>query len=226
MGLQLERRPRSEQGETAIGGLSGRHHFCFATYQRADRIAFGALRKLSRYRLAPGAARKPELVAGYHVVTLPQRGKLRRTGTFSPREPLSPGGVELISPGAGADLGVRATGEEAEFLEIWVAERRPAATPRRLWRSVPPGRTAICAPAGALLPWTSPVTLSWLRPRAAAREGLTLSPGEHAYLALIAGSGELAGLGVNADDALAAIGVGALTFTARSDCEMLWLAGL
>lgn len=118
---KAELRPAAELGFTEAGGLAGVHHFCFSTFQRTDRLEWGDLRALHYYVLSPGQRRNPTFHAGFEIVTLVESGRLRRLGTYAPRDPMEAGAVELISPGMGATLGVEAVGDEpARFLEIWI----------------------------------------------------------------------------------------------------------
>lgn len=226
--LVLDLRPRAERGETRSGGLAGLHHFCFATYQRADRIHFGSLRKLSHYHLAPRALRKPELLIGYEVVTLVLKGTLHRLGTFQPREPLSEGAVELISPGAGVDLGVAAGDAPAEFVELWLATDARAGAPRRDWRPVAALTGApLTAPSGGLLPWSVPAELRRMRLAAGAGQRLDLIGADRHYLTPISGTVAVGDLMLGAGDALAIErGPGTLSLTAKTAADLLWLRGL
>lgn len=116
-----ELRPKAGLGVTKMDGLVGIHHFCFATYQRTDRLDWGGLRALHYYRLTPGHRRNPTFHSGFEIVTLVERGRLLRLGTFAPRETMQAGEIEVISPGMGASLGLEAVGSEpAHYYEIWV----------------------------------------------------------------------------------------------------------
>lgn len=133
--VQVEFRPRSELGTTEVEGLSGTHHFCFATYQRPDRLEWGGLRALHRYHLAAGGRREPSFHAGFEIITLVGGGALRRIGTFVPRQLLLPGSIELVSTGVGAQLGLEAVGDApADYIEIWLNSHRSMQDAARHWR--------------------------------------------------------------------------------------------
>ncbi len=130
----VELRPRSGLGRTKAGGLCGTHHFCFATYQRPDRLEWGGLRSFNDYRLAPGAVRDPTFHSGFDIITLVTGGALRRLGTYAPRQVLRPGSVELVSAGRGVDLGMESIGTEAAtYTEIWIRTGPGLRDPRRIW---------------------------------------------------------------------------------------------
>lgn len=223
----VELRPKSEQGAAQSGGLSGRHHFSFAAYQRWDRLEWGALRALNIYMLEPGAVRAPTFHADFEIVTVVTGGCLLRTGTFAPIQPLRAGAVELVSAGTGANLGLAATGgEPATYIEIWVRSNAPTRRARRI--SLPR------CPIGPGHPLASgPVAASGaLELRAAARlhrimfkssETLERALKDDACLYALLLEGQVAGNDIQAgkDDALAASGPGMLTLRAERAGDIL-----
>ena len=60
----IEPRLRAGLGTTELPWLRALHHFCFAGYQRADRLEWGNLRVLNHSELVPGAATQPSLHSG------------------------------------------------------------------------------------------------------------------------------------------------------------------
>ncbi len=223
----VELRPGSELGATRSGGLSGRHHFSFAAYQRPDRLEWGALRAVNFYRLEPRASRPPSFHAGFEILTLVTGGCLRRTGTFAPIQPLRAGAAELVSAGTGADLGLDALGHEpGTYIEIWVRSNAPMRRSRH--RFLPACPTGLERPI-ASGPASAPGALAW---RAAAQvHRLELGTGEQVdrsinedaclYLAIL--SGAISGNDVHAgqDDGLAASGPGILTLRATLPSDVL-----
>ena len=132
----VELRPRSELGRTQCAGIAGTHHFCFATYQRPDRLDWGALRALNHYCLEPGACRPPSFHSGFEIVTLVTSGHLRRLGTFTPRQLLHAGSAELVSASPGVELGAEAAGDvAAAYVEIWIKSDPRRREARRDWRA-------------------------------------------------------------------------------------------
>lgn len=223
----VELRPSSELGATRSGGLSGRHHFSFAAYQRPDRLEWGALRAVHFYRLKPRASRLPSFHAGFEILTLVTGGCLRRTGTFAPIQPLRAGTVELVSAGTGANLGLEAIGHEpATYIEIWVRSNAP--TRRSRQQFLPACPTGIGRPvASGSAP--APGSLRW---RAAAQvhrlllgttERVERSIGEDACLYVAVLSGAISGNDVRAEqgDGLAVSGPGELTLRAVAASDIL-----
>lgn len=222
-------RPAGERGATEAGGLEGLHHFSFAAFQRADRLDWGGLRAVNHYRLAAGEARPATFHAGFEIVTLVTAGRLCRTGTFAPLEPLLPGSLELVTSGAGSQLGARAAGDEAaEFLELWVKSRAPGGEPRRQWRpafvaSLDHPLIAETLLGGAAFAWNAEARLSL--GTLPAREPLVrgLAPGEHGYLAVLDGIVAGHGLRAQAGDAVAVAGETELAVEAVTTARLIWI---
>lgn len=227
----VELRPAAEHGRTALDGLSGLHHFCFASFQRADRMEWGPLRAFHEFTLQPGAERPPSLHAGFEVLTLVLDGRLRRTGRWAPREAMTAGAVELVHSGVGADLGVAAVGDvPARYAEIWAKAPRIHGEPRRTVRAR--------APRGFSRPIASnrsdsAETLRWDADARVARATLAadatlkrrLEPGDCVYVALRAGRLEANDVIANAGDALAISGPGRLCIAARLPADFYWFRG-
>jgi len=223
----VELRPRAELGVTEWSALSGRHHFSFASYQRPDRLEWGALRALHHYELKVGEARAPTFHAGFEILTLVEGGRLIRLGTHEAREPLCPGSAELVSTGRGAELGVKALGDEAaRYIEIWIRSAPPARRSRRQCRSTvirDLGRPIASNSPGqaGCLTWQSEAEVYLARMGAGEQADRAIVEGNFAYLAVLAG--EIAGNGVvaTAQDALAISGPGLLSLRARTHSELL-----
>ncbi|HTU11109.1 MAG TPA: hypothetical protein VMG08_09455 [Allosphingosinicella sp.] len=223
----VEARPHDELGETRSGGLAGRHHFCFASYQRPDRLEWGGLRALHFYTLRAGERRAPSFHAGFEIVTLVTAGALRRLGSFDPRQPLLPGSVELISTGVGADLGLEAISEgPASFTEIWIASNRPMMDARRQWlpRLDEAAMTVLATGARAKAPrLCADAELLRVRLPAGGRFTRILGADERAYLAVETGDVAAAGARAGAGDALAIRGPGRLRVTAGDATQFLFV---
>ena len=223
----VELRPRSELGVTQHGGLSGRHHFSFAGYQRLDRIEWGALRALHHYDLRAGETRAPTFHAGFEILTLVMGGRLLRIGGHEPREPLCHGSAELVSTGRGVNLGVKAVGDEvARYIELWIRSEPPARRSRRQYRSTvvaSPVRAVASnkpSPAGGLA-WQSKAEVFLARMAAGEQADRAIADGDCAYIAVLAGEIEGNGIAAQAQDALAISGAGLLTFRSRTLSQFL-----
>lgn len=223
----IELRPLEDLGVTHSKGLSGRHHFSFAAYQRANRIDWGALRALNFYRLEAGAVRQPAFHAGFEILTLVMSGTLRRIGSFEPRQTLRAGGLELVSTGSGTNLGVATMGlEPAEYIEIWVRSNTSVRRARRQsLAACPVGIEHLVAPDAL----TRSAGLSWhadasvLRVRPTAGQALDLRVTEERYLYLAVLEGEIAGGGLEAvaGDALAMAGTAEIQLRAERASDLL-----
>ncbi len=228
---QIELRPTAEHGVTTFEGLVGTHHFCFADFQRVDRMEWGPLRAFHEYRLAPGAQRQPSFHSGFEILTLVSQGKLRRTGQWSPREPLFPDSVEHIHAGFGVDLGIMSIGDvPARYTEIWVKAPRINDEPRRTVRAHVPRGMARPIASNRL---TDIGSFRWETDARATRATLAvgatltrrLEAEDRAYVVVRAGRLEAAGIVANAGDALAISGPGRLRLAALLPSDFYWIRG-
>ena len=223
----VELRPRGGLGRTQAGGLCGTHHFCFATYQRPDRLEWGALRGLNEYRLAPGAVRTPTFHSGFDIVTLVTGGSLRRLGTYAPRQLLEPGSAELVSAGRGVDLGMEAVGTEAAtYLEIWIRTGPGRRDPRREWLGnvrrgldLPLATSSPFQPGSLKLRGTA--SIAWAALSAKQKVIVETEPDQCAYLSVRAGVLTGNELRATAGDAVAIAGSVQLVLEAEAASELL-----
>ena len=223
----VELRPKSELGLTQWGGLSGRHHFSFAAYQRLDRLEWGALRALHLYELKAGEARAPTFHAGFEILTLVRGGRLSRIGSHDPREPLDQGSVELVSTGRGANLGVKASGEEAaQYIEIWIRSAPPVRRSRRqcrasVIRSLDRPVASNIRGQAECLAWQSEAEVYLASMAAGEQADRAIAEGKCAYLVVLAGEIEGNGAVAKTQDALAISGPGLLSLRSRAPSEFL-----
>ncbi len=228
---RVELRPAADHGVTRLEGLVGTHHFCFADFQRPDRMEWGPLRAFHEYSLAPGAQRLPSFHSGFEILTLVSSGRLRRTGRWAPREPLVADSVEHIHAGIGVDLGVESVGDvPARYIEIWVNAPRIHGEPRRTVRARAPRGMARPIASNRL---TDVESFRWetdarvTRGTLAAGATLTrrLGPEDRAYVVVRAGRIEAAGIVANPGDALAIAGPGRLRIAALLLSDFYWIRG-
>lgn len=228
---RIELRRAADHGATALEGLAGIHHFCFADFQRADRMDWGPLRAFHEYSLAPGAQRPPSFHSGLEILTLVSSGKLRRTGRWAPREPLAADSAEHIHAGIGVDLGVVSVGDvPARYTEIWVTAPRIHGEPRRTVRARAP--RGMARPIASNRP-TDVGSFRWETDARVARTTLSvdaaltrrLAVEDRAYVVLRAGRIEAGGIVANPGDALAIAGPGRLRITALLPSDFYWIRG-
>jgi redox-sensitive bicupin YhaK (pirin superfamily) len=223
----VELRPYSQHGRTQVGGLTGIHHFCFATFQRLDRVEWGALRGLNEYRLAPGAIRHPTFHAGFDIVTLVVAGSLRRIGTYAPRQLLTPGSIEVVSAGRGVDLGVESCGTEpASYVELWIRTGPGLREPKRQWlgtaaTGVDRPMAAGLTPRSGSLKLRARASVARASHSAGERLGVQLDIDECAYVWVRSGALVGSGHQAAAGDAFAATGPGMLGLIADHPSDIL-----
>lgn len=222
----VELRPGAQHGSTQVGGLRGTHHFCFATFQRPDRLEWGALRGLNEYQLGPGAIRRPTFHAGFDIVTLVTAGSLRRLGTYAPRQLLTPGSIEVISTGRGVELGLEADGSEpADYIEIWIRTGPGLREPRR--RCISPNATGGRPPGAGgsfppgLLKLRADASIARTIASSGASVSLDLAENSLAYLHVECGALVANGLRAASGDSLAIAGAGHLDARAERETRLL-----
>jgi redox-sensitive bicupin YhaK (pirin superfamily) len=225
-------RPRAERGETRAPGVIGHHHFCFAGFQRPDRMSWGALRMLSLYDMAPGSERPASFLAGFEVVSIVLGGRWRRTGDLPAAAAFGANATELVSTGVGAALGGSVSGgADASLLEIWVSSQKPLRLPRR--QSVLRRRTDLSRPIATGAPaesdalcWDSVARLhyGWLEPGDNFR--CRLEYAELGFLLVVDGVVTANGTVAQAGDGVAASGPGNLQVKAVERARLIWLRGL
>lgn len=118
--LMIDHRALSSLGTTNLDWLQARHHFCFAGYQRVDRLGWGRLRVLNHNALAAGAATRPSshtatelLIFAENDVEIVQ-GDARRIRVAA-------GHVGSIFSGSGIEFGIRNPGSKpARFTTLWL----------------------------------------------------------------------------------------------------------
>lgn len=227
----VELRPAAGHGVTKLEGLVGTHHFCFADFQRADRMEWGPLRAFHEYSLAPGAQRPPSFHSGFEILTLVSSGRLRRTGQWAPREPLAADSVEHIHAGAGVDLGIVSVGDvPARYIEIWVKAPRIHGEPRRTVRARAP--RGMARPIASNRPtdigsyrWETDARVTHATLAAEATLTRRLEAEDRAYVVVRAGRLEAAGIVANPGDALAIAGPGRLRLVALLPSDFYWIRG-
>jgi quercetin 2,3-dioxygenase len=225
-------RPYAERGETQAPGVTGHHHFCFAGFQRPDRMSWGALRMLSHYDIAPWAERPASFLAGFEVVTIVLAGRWKRTGDLPAATAFGANAAELVSTGVGASLGGSVSGgAEASLIEIWVASQKPLRLPRR--QSVLRRRTDLVRPIATGAPaesdalcWDSVAQLhyGWLEPGDHFRTRLEYA--ELGFLLVVDGVVTANATMAQAGDGVAASGPGNLQVSAIERARVVWLRGL
>jgi redox-sensitive bicupin YhaK (pirin superfamily) len=212
--------------------VTGWHHFCFAGYQRSDRMSWGALRGLSQYDMEPAADLPATFHAGFEVVTIVLAGRWKRTGDLPGAVPLGVNETELVSTGVGAALGgIAAAGIGASIVEARVATHRPDREARR--QSLARRRTDLARPIATGAPpesdallWAASARLhyGWLQPADRFRSRLEYA--ELGYLLVVDGAVSVNNIIAQAGDGVTAAGPGRLELQALERARVVWIRGL
>lgn len=116
----IDHRTLSSLGTTNLDWLQARHHFCFAGYQRVDRLTWGRLRVLNHNELAAGAATRPSSHTATELLIFAEsdieivQGDARRIRVAA-------GHVGSIFTGSGFEFGIRNLGSQpARFTTLWL----------------------------------------------------------------------------------------------------------
>lgn len=229
---KVELRARAECGTTHAAGITGLHHFCFAGFERSDRMSWGALRGLSQFDMEPATDRPATFHAGFEIVTVVLAGRWKRTGALPGAVPLGVNETELVSTGTGVALGgSAAAGIGANIVEIRVATDRPDREARR--QSLARRRTDLSRPVATGAPpesdallWAASARLhyGWLEPGDRFRS--RLDPGELGYLLVIDGTVAANNVMAKAGDGVAAAGPGRIELECLQRTRIVWLRGL
>lgn len=118
--LMIDHRALSSLGTTNLDWLQARHHFCFAGYQRVDRLGWGRLRVLNHNELAAGAATRSSSHTATEFLIFAENDVEIVHGDGR-RIHVAAGHAVSIFTGSGIDFGIRNPGSQpARFTTIWL----------------------------------------------------------------------------------------------------------
>jgi redox-sensitive bicupin YhaK (pirin superfamily) len=127
----LEIRRAREIHEEEGGWFHARWHFSFDRYRDPRQMGVGPLRVFNHDRLTPGAVWPMHPHADVEGITYVWKGTFRHADSLGNNGTLSPGGVQLMTLGSGAEHSEQngSETEPMEFLQLWILPDTPSLPP-------------------------------------------------------------------------------------------------
>ncbi|MDO4708375.1 MAG: pirin family protein [Pseudomonadota bacterium] len=192
--------PANIWGQTAHGGETGRHAFCFGDYFAPDKLGFGALRVVNEIHLAAGDSWQPLRRANMDILTLLLKGSLLQRHADGSETCLEAGQVQCLCAGRGVEFQQRA-GRDAHFWQFWIQPNQVNAAPRiRLAQLPAPGTGWVCLPLAGL---RQDVQLHWAQLSAGHSLEAVLKSDCRYWLQVLQGEVKTCGKRLGSGDALA-----------------------
>lgn len=226
----LTLRPSRERGHFDHGWLDTYHTFSFADYDDPRHRGFRSLRVLNEDRVAAGRGFGLHSHRDMEIVTLVLAGVLEHRDSLESVLALEPGDVQVMSAGRGLRHSETnpSSREPVHFLQVWLRPNELGLEPRYAQaRFAPPA-------AGELRPVVTPdgrdQSLTIHQDASIARGRidrdhplrLTLEPGRHGWLQVVAGQLSVAGHPLAAGDGVAVSDERELELTAPGPAEFVW----
>src|SRR5438552_746909 len=113
------------------GWFVARWHFSFDRYRDPQQMGVGPLRVFNHDQLAPGAVWPMHPHADIEGITYVWKGSFRHADSLGNDGILQPGGVQVMTLGAGADHSEQNASrtEPMEFLQLWILPDTPGLPP-------------------------------------------------------------------------------------------------
>jgi redox-sensitive bicupin YhaK (pirin superfamily) len=227
---RLEIRRAGERGYADHGWLRSFHTFSFADYHDPSHMGFRALRVINEDRVAPGGGFGTHGHRDMEIVSYVLEGELEHEDSMGNGSVIRPGDVQRMSAGTGITHSERNRSRDAlvHFLQIWIVPERRGLAPSYEQKSFPANERE-----GALRLVVSPdgrdgsvtvhqdarMYLGSLGERQSVEH--ELPNGRHAWLHVARGRIQAGDATLEAGDAVAFTGFGALTLTALVRAEAL-----
>lgn len=130
--MKIDIHKSRSRGHANHGWLDTHHSFSFASYFRADRMGFGALRVLNDDVIAPGGGFGMHGHDNMEIITIPLTGELEHQDNMGNVQVISKGDIQVMSAGAGVYHSEfnRSESDETHLLQIWVFPNARGVTPR------------------------------------------------------------------------------------------------
>ena len=123
--------PYEELGHANHGWLNARHHFSFASYRNANRMAFGVLRVINDDVVAAGAGFDTHPHRDMEIITYVRRGAITHKDSLGNIGRTEAGDVQVMSAGTGVfHSEYNAETVDTNLYQIWIEPNAHGVKPR------------------------------------------------------------------------------------------------
>ena len=226
----LNLRRSEDRGHVNHGWLDARHTFSFGTYHDPEHMGFRDLRVINEDVIEPGQGFGTHPHRDMEILTYVIEGALEHKDNLGNGSVIRPGDVQWMSAGTGVMHSEfnPSPDERTHLLQIWVLPDRKGRAPdyaeKNFSREERRDRLRLVAsPDGAdgSLTWGQDVRLFASVMSAGNGGQLTLAPGRHAWIQLVAGETAVNGVRLRSGDGLAVSDTPELNFMADAESEFL-----
>lgn len=219
-----------DRGRADHGWLDARHTFSFASYHDPNHMGFRSLRVLNEDRIQPGCGFAAHGHRDMEIISIVLDGALAHADDLGNGSVIRPGDVQRMSAGTGVTHSEK-NASETEFvhlLQIWIRPATQGIAPSYEQRRFPAKERAnrlrlVASNAGRdgslTLHQDADLWLATLAQGAAVTHAMRA--GRFAWVHVIRGEVELAGVRLKAGSAAALVGEPAAAIVARAHAEVL-----
>ena len=209
----IEVRRADERGRTQIGWLDSAHSFSFGHYHDPERMGYRSLRVINDDRIAPGAGFGEHGHDNMEIISWMLDGTLRHGDSLENSRALRPGEVQVMSAGSGirhSEFNASAD-DPAHLIQIWIEPSEQGIAPRydqatidaeaRRNRFAPIASGRLSDVRAGALPIQQDAVVLVADLASDAQASYTLAEGRGAYVHVMTGALEIAGVALAAGDA-------------------------
>jgi redox-sensitive bicupin YhaK (pirin superfamily) len=228
--MKLTLRRSADRGHADHGWLDSHHTFSFAEYYDPTWMGFRSLRVINQDRVQAGRGFGTHPHRDMEIFSYVLEGALEHRDSLGNGSVLRPGQIQLMSAGRGVTHSESnpSRNDVAHFLQIWIQPRERGLTPSYTeWHPDPErandSRVVVISPDGRDRSAVIHQDAVVYRLRLAAGEAVdhTIDAGRGAWLQVISGKLQAAGIPLEAGDGASSEDPGVLQITATEPSEAL-----
>ena len=223
-------RKSEARGHAKIDWLDARYTFSFADYHDPAHVHFGALRVMNEDVIGPGGGFAPHPHRDMEIVTYIISGALAHKDSLGNGSVIRPGEIQRMSAGTGIVHSEYnpSPSEPTHSLQIWILPGARGIAPSYEQKTIAPesvanrfGRIAAPDPGDNEVRLVQDAEIWSARLDAGAEASHALKPGRRAWLQIVRGEIDLAGMVLKQGDGAAVTDETALRLSAREPAELL-----